>query len=130
MYITGAYECQTMSYTTLGKDKPYQGKEDNFQMAVAKILDLKKLLWIHVANERQTTPRRGGKLNKMGVKAGVPDILILETRPRIAIELKVGRRRVRPNQDRFLKELTLAGWDCYVCYNIDSILQILKKYNI
>lgn len=130
MYNSGTYECQTMSYTTLGKDKAYQGREDILQIEVAKVLDFKKLLWIHVANERQTSPMRGAKLKKMGVKPGVPDILILETRPRIAIELKAGRGRVGGNQDKFLKELTLAGWDCYVCYNLDSVLQVLKKYNI
>jgi len=123
-------DCETMRFSELGKDKPYLGKEDNFQIEVAKLLDWKKLLWMHVANERRTSPMRGAKLKKMGVKAGVPDIFILETRPRIAIELKVKNGRLGSNQKRFLEELSLAGWDCYVCYNMDAVLSILKKYKI
>ena len=41
-------------------------KEDNLQKAVARYLDLKKVLWCHVANERKSSQQAGKRLKGIG----------------------------------------------------------------
>ena len=84
----------------------YQGYETNFQKTLARFLDQYGVVWCHVANERQTSIKQsrggryyspeGNKLKSMGVKKGVPDVMIFEPRDGfvgLAIELKVGSNK-------------------------------------
>lgn len=106
-------------------------KEDQLQMAVARYLDYMGLLWCHVANERHTSPARGGKLKKMGVKRGVPDILIFEPRGPfvgLAIELKVGRNKPTEDQHKWLFKLTMNGWHSATCYNLDEVIEVVETH--
>lgn len=106
-------------------------KEDQLQIATARYLDIMGLLWCHVANERQTSPARGGKLKKMGVKSGVPDCLIFEPRGPfvgLALELKVGYNKPTENQDKWLNTLRLKGWSCAVVYDLDDVIGIVETY--
>ena len=121
-------------------------KEDNLQVAVAVFLDLKRVLWTHVANERKTTPRAGKRLKDKGVKSGVPDVLIFESRGGfvgLAIELKVerdnGRKkdgtkrkptrsRLTDNQKKWLSDLSSKRWETVVCYNLDEVIGAFEKY--
>ena len=106
-------------------------KEDQLQMATARYLDVRGLLWCHVANERKTSPARGGKLKKMGVKSGVPDCLIFEPRGPfvgLAIELKVGYNKVTDNQDRWIQSLRKRGWHCAIIYDLDDLISLVDTY--
>ena len=106
-------------------------KEDDLQMATANLLDLKKLLWCHVANERKTSFQAGARLKKKGVKSGVPDCLIFEPRGYyvgLAIELKIKPNETTDNQIKWLTELSLKNWHCVVCYNIDEVIKVLDEY--
>ena len=121
-------------------------KEDNLQVAVAVFLDLKRVLWTHVANERKTSPRAGKRLKDKGVKSGVPDVLIFESRGEfvgLAIELKVerdnGRKkdgtkrkptrsRLTDNQKKWLSDLSSRRWETVACYNLDEVIGAFEKY--
>lgn len=105
--------------------------EDKIQQAVAYYLDLKKVLWMHVANERQTSPRRGGKLKKMGVKKGVPDVWILEPRGGFkgcVIELKTLRGKPTQDQRYWIEQLQIRGYSAGFTYGIDNALESIKYY--
>jgi len=51
--------------------------EDNLQIAVCKLLDAIKLDWFHCPNGGKRNYWTGANLKKMGVKAGVPDVIII-----------------------------------------------------
>jgi len=107
-------------------------KEDQLTIAVADYLRLQypKVLFTHIANERQTSPQRGAKLKRMGVKAGMPDLLIFErgTYSGLAIELKIKPNRPTENQERCLDFLAMCGWQCHVCYDFDEAKKIIDNY--
>ena len=109
----------------------YEGKEDNLQISVARVLDLAGVLWCHVANERKTSIIQGARLKKKGVKSGVPDVLIFEARggfSGLAIELKAGNNKPTKNQLKWLHDLDLNGWKCSWSNDLDEILEIINEY--
>lgn len=106
-------------------------KEDDLQMAVARYLDVLKLTWCHVANERRTSIQQGVRLKKKGVKSGVPDCLIFEAKKGyrgLAIELKVGKNNPSKNQLEWLDKLNNKGWKTAICYSLDEVINELDKY--
>lgn len=106
-------------------------REDQLQISAARYLDVLGLLWCHVANERQTSRMRGGKLKKMGVKPGVPDILVFEARGEycgLAIELKVGHNKPTPTQLQWMLDLEKRGWKVALCKDIDCVIENVDKY--
>ena len=132
--------------------------EDQLQMAAATYLDLlsrtKKFRWFHPANERKTkliqkkngkfwTPE-GTKLKAMGVKAGVPDVMIFKTKWRpfnragenslgLAIELKAVYANGKKNypskeQKEWMAYLKEIGWEVHVAYDFDTLKKIVDEY--
>lgn len=116
-------------------------KEDNLQIAVADYLRLQypKVLFTHIANERQTTPQRGAKLKRMGVKKGMPDFTIFEPvfirdyRHNVkfcglAIELKIKPNKLTKEQKEVLERLKSCGWQTDVCYDFDQAKKTIDEY--
>lgn len=106
-------------------------KEDDLQMSCARYLDYAQLLWCHVGNERRTSIQAGVRLKKKGVKKGVPDILIFEPRGKyngLAVELKIKPNKVSKEQNEWLSQLVIKGWQTSVCYSFDEFDELLTKY--
>lgn len=105
-------------------------KEDGLQLELAKVLDalerLNLLRWCHVQNESRTAASIGwyAKRKRLGVKAGIPDILIfLKHGKLLFIELKINRLKIKTKpleefltdeQKRFRAWVVLNGFG----YNI------------
>jgi hypothetical protein len=108
------------------------GSEDDFQIAVARLLDASGLYWFHCPNGGSRNAREGAKLKKMGVKAGVPDIIILDTTKDLGkglcIELKVGKNTVTNHQKYFATVFYLTKWRYEVCYSMSSVQKLLKLH--
>lgn len=108
-------------------------------MAVARYLDARGLLWCHVPNGEARNAVTGAKLNRMGVKRGVPDVLIfnmpemmMNNRTRynctgLAIELKVGKNMPTIEQAEWIANLGKCGWRCTVCHSIDEVVAIVEQ---
>lgn len=82
---------------------PFRRPEEALQKAVAAYLDAvlpPEWRWFHVPNQRGTRKAWENKLLKaMGVKAGVPDIVLLGPDARVAfIELKAGKGTLSADQ--------------------------------
>lgn len=115
-------------------------KEESLQIAVATYLNLQypHVFWCHIANERQTSPQRGAKLKKMGVRAGMPDVMIffeswIKAATKIdyyglAIELKIKPNKPTENQYKCLDELISNGWKTKVCYSFDEAKEVIDSY--
>lgn len=78
---------------------------------------------------------RGAQLKAMGVKRGVPDIIICWDAsvysPRVMwIELKSARGRIKPDQEKFMRSAELMGHSTYVCRSIEEIEFALKNQGV
>jgi hypothetical protein len=118
-----------------------QHPEDDLQRAVAQYLDIHGWLWCHCPNGGKRNAREAARLKGMGVKPGVPDVLIFETwcevrgsEPTvfefsghgIAIELKSPKGRTTKTQDAWLAGLRRRGWKTAVCRSIDEVVEVTK----
>lgn len=119
----------------------YQGNETDLQKTVARYLDQSNVLWTHVANERKTSVRQGrngkyyspegSKLKQMGVKRGIPDVMIFESRggyAGLAIELKVGSNKPSDDQLMWMTQLKKWGWLCMWSNDLDAIIETVDDY--
>ena len=114
------------------KTQKYVGREDHFQERVAFLLDLTKdCLYFHTPNGGKRFGREGAKLQRMGVKSGVPDILILTQRKGyagLAIELKAKDNTLTPNQKEFLKRLHELNYLTFVSWSLDEVVALICWY--
>ena len=85
----------------------------------------------HVANEGKRTARYGAELKRMGLKNGVPDIVLPAPRGNyhgLYIEMKVGRNRPTDAQREFLEFLKSQNYATSVCYGADAAIDLIKAY--
>ena len=103
---------------------------------LAQYLDYLGLWWCHVPNERKCSPQAGARMKRLGVKAGVPDVLIFDRPPHrhprecagIAIELKREHGGVVSEAQRqWLDELRRRRWIAEVCHGADEAIDLLQK---
>jgi len=98
-----------------------------FRLAHPKI----KNLLFHVPNGAATAAR-GAKLKKMGVVAGVPDLILCVTTkkyPGLFLELKKEKTGVVSEaQHRMHKLLKKQGYKCVVCFGFDEAKQAIEDY--
>jgi hypothetical protein len=129
--IMPGFSMSIIPYNKLGEFQPYIGSEDNFQKAVARYLDAKGVLWFHCPNGGHRNVAEAAKLKAMGVKAGIPDILILEPRKfcyGFAIELKVGKNKCTDSQKEMQRHFIAANWHVLVSYSLDEVIFEIDKY--
>lgn len=108
--------------------------EDNLQIACMSYMRLvyPDVLAFHVPNGGNRSAREGARLKKMGVVAGVPDILILATgsdyHKGLAIELKVGSNSSSPDQKAMQLKFEIAGWRVEVVKSLDKFIEIVDEH--
>lgn len=109
------------------------------QIVVAQYLDWLGLVWLHVPNEGLRSERQGAMLKKLGMKPGVPDILILTPPPALpdkvgaAIELKPTKEesphaRLTPSQVDWSVQLIREGWAYAWCRGSGLALAQLRDW--
>lgn len=108
-------------------------EEDRIQRTVAECLDRRRLLWCHPPNGGDRNVITAARLKRLGVKPGVPDVLIFDRPPAamhfrgVAIELKAKGGRPRATQRAWLSGLEARGWFTAVCVGVDEALATLKE---
>jgi hypothetical protein len=134
---TGAAIIEGEARKTTKAATPY---EEQDHMALAELLDLIKyngrpLRWFHVPNGGSRNAIEAAKLKKMGVKAGLPDIFILDPPPKCpefkgaVIELKrKDAGRVSPAQLDWNIYLLHSGWLIKIANGLDAAIQQLKDW--
>ena len=111
--------------------KKYVGTEDNFQKAVARYLDTLGAFWFHCPNGGSRNAIEASKLKGMGVKAGIPDCLILDQRKGysgLAIELKVGYNKPSEQQLAIFDKLVSVNWLVLVSWSLDEVITMIDYY--
>ena len=117
------------------KDIPFVS-EEKIQTALVEYLTLKRIVFTSVPNESKRSTGYGGKLKRMGLQKGFPDLLIftrtLQVRGAgfvgIAIELKSSRGKVRPEQKEWLDKLVIENWLTKVCWSLDEVIDFLESW--
>ncbi len=96
------------------------------------------LRWcFHVPNGEKRDKATAARLQSMGVRRGIPDILFpvlnqqtIDGKPvcffvGLAIELKSANGRTRPAQREWLAQLEVYGWKSVVCYEWRDAARLL-----
>lgn len=113
------------------KREAYQGRESDFQKAMARYLDQLGVLWFHPPNGGKRNAREAGYLKAEGVKAGVPDMCIMEPRGDyhgLFIELKTKANKPQPMQKRWAELLNERGYLAIWVNNIDDAVEQIHDY--
>lgn len=113
------------------------GSEDEEQQKVIRWAQLMcnaypdlELLY-HVPNGGSRNRAEAAKLKRMGVRAGVPDLVLPAPHAGYAglyIEMKVGENRASKSQREWLEKLTLRGYLALVCYGGNEAIDALEEY--
>jgi len=108
--------------------------EEQEQLALVQWLELHKIRYTHVPNEGKHKVQYRAKQKRLGVKPGVPDILIFDRPPLypenvgVAIELKRQKGgRVTPEQTAWLEHLKARGWVVAVCRGAMEAIRFLQE---
>lgn len=109
----------------------FKGKEDDMQIILANYLNHLTDNWFHTPNEIKAKPQYLKKRRKMGVKSGVPDIMVLESKGiyvGLAIEIKANYNQPSETQIDWLLNLEKLGY--YSCWtnSLDNAIDVIDKY--
>lgn len=88
-------------------------------------------LLFHVPNGGSRSKATAGRMKAMGVKAGVPDLLLPVARGQyigIWCELKVGRNKPTAEQRWWITELRRQGYKVAVSYGAEEAVGVLVGY--
>jgi hypothetical protein len=89
------------------------------------------LPFIHIANERRTSPQQGALLKRMGVRAGVSDIFIPRANQYyhgLFIELKTLTGKASPAQKQFVRDMIAEGYEAVFAYGAEDCIAIIKEF--
>ena len=91
-----------------------------------------ELKWIfHCPNGGSRNKIEASNLKRQGVKAGVPDLLLLAPKNGyigLAIEMKYGKNKCTLEQIKWLDWLHKQGYMCKVCYGSEEAIETIKQY--
>lgn len=108
-------------------------EEECHQVTVFDWIRLNKLdnICFHPANERKCSPAQGAKLKRLGVKKGVSDIFVMTARNGyhgLIIELKSKNGRASAEQQEFLQNMRMQGYNALLCYGADEAIKAIESY--
>ncbi len=91
---------------------------------------LSRLLF-HPANGGKRNAKEAAKFKRMGVRAGVSDLLLLMPRKGLhglCIELKVGKNKQTESQRAFQSVVEGQGYKYAVCRSVNEFITIINEY--
>lgn len=113
---------------------PLIRSESALQMACAAFLDRTldpAWRWWHTPNGGMRSKATAGKLKAEGVKAGVPDIIVMGPGGRaVFIELKAQRNTLTPDQTDFQRWATGAGYPFFTVRSLDGLTAALNDAGV
>jgi hypothetical protein len=86
--------------------------------------------YFHCPNGGYRYPAEAAILKGLGVRSGVPDVLVLHQGRLHGIELKVSGGHVTPAQTQALAELEAAGAVTAIAWDLDAALLMLEGWGI
>jgi len=123
-------------FPTIGKKyakKKRLHAEDDLQEEVAEYLDIalrSPTLWWHTPNGGNRSWSEAKRFKKMGVKSGVPDVIIIHHGVPYFIELKAPKGKPSPQQITMEMDLRSQGCKYALCRSLDEVIANLETWNI
>lgn len=109
--------------------------EDTLQKSCVQWFDLQygHLSWalFHVPNGGQRNAKEAAKFKAMGVRPGVPDLILILPRGGyhyLALELKVGKNKQTENQKWYQSKMTENGGKYVVIRSLDDFIETVNTY--
>jgi hypothetical protein len=109
--------------------------EYDVHAAVAARLDARGVMFFHPPNGTNVASHKTrGMLKRMGLKAGVPDIIIIDPPPAMpemrgaALELKRTRGVATPAQKDWLTAFEARGWAAAVAKGLEASIAQLQEW--
>lgn len=106
--------------------------ERGIQIAVADHLRLRAkpgVVWFHVPNAPRNAVS-GRNLKRMGMRAGVSDIILFHDRRLFALELKAPGNKATDEQGKFMSDVEAAGGRSACAIGLDDALATLNEWGI
>lgn len=110
-------------------------EEDSLQIACVRWFDLQYhwLSWalFHVPNGGSRNRIEAAKFKAMGVRAGVPDLILLHRSGAysyLALELKAGKNTQTANQKTYQSKMEADGGKYAVIRSIDDFIETVNEY--
>ena len=105
--------------------------EEQLQRSVVNLLAIYQsrslLAFCHVPNGGRRSKAEAGTFKAMGVRAGVPDLLVwTQGGGHFAIELKTESGKLSPAQVAWHATITSLGHRVYVCRSVDDVERCLR----
>lgn len=89
-------------------------------------------LLIHIPNEGKRSVVEGAMLKRMGLRPGVPDLILPVSDGKhncLFIEMKRTKKsRISPDQKQWIDDLNKAGCKAMVCYGWEDAAKNILKY--
>lgn len=118
---------------TSGVRQRRQQPEEALQMQVVKFLSLAlagNSEFFAVPNGGKRNFREAQRLKAAGVKAGVPDLIVINDGCAIGIELKVGKNNLTEVQSAYHDRLRRARCPVSVCRSLDDVEAVLRAAGV
>ncbi|MEP3245141.1 MAG: hypothetical protein ABJN40_13345 [Sneathiella sp.] len=113
--------------------KKMEFPEYDLQCAVARFLAIAlppEAVWFHVPNGEKRSKLVSARLKEMGLKPGVPDILIYHRHQIYFIELKVGSKGASSYQCDMIEALEKNGAIGAICRSVEEVEDFLAAQGI
>lgn len=106
--------------------------EQSLHLTIARYLDLAlpdRALW-WTSHQNPKSARDGGRLKAMGLRAGIPDILVLFDGMLIGLELKAPKGRISPAQSEIADKFAANDAAWHLCRSVEDVEAALRQYAI
>lgn len=113
--------------------KKRKNPEEQIQCAVVDHLRYRAypdVVWFHVPNGGKRNIATAARLKRMGVRAGVSDILAFRCGEMFALELKAPKGRPTETQLEFLSNWREAGGHGVVAEGVGEAIAVLESWNL
>lgn len=107
--------------------------EEQIQAALVLHLTVRAahgVVWFHCPNGGRRGAGEAGRFKALGVRAGVPDLVLVREGHFYGLELKAERGRVSDVQAAMLAELEAAGATVAVAYGLDDALDTVTRWGL
>ena len=87
--------------------------------------------YIHIANERNSSPQHGLMLKRMGVVAGVSDLFLPRGNGNLSglwIEMKAKGGRLSDSQKKFQSDMAAENYATHVAYSAEEAILMIKAF--
>jgi len=107
--------------------------EEQIQRAVVSHLKARSMpgvFFFHPANGGRRTKAEAGIFKALGVRAGVPDLIVVYRAQIFGLELKADSGRLTPIQRQALNDMEVAGARTAVAHSLDEALVTLECWGV